>query len=105
MARYTLLSRDALRWITQHPGRGEPYTVRALASAAAVPQGTVGHLLTGRMTSLTEAQARALAAALGVGVRVLFDPAPSTNENTTEHTRAREESTSWSDAPRSHPRD
>ncbi|MGX9921748.1 hypothetical protein ACWIG4_18060 [Streptomyces sp. NPDC002248] len=101
--RYTLLSRDALRWVTQHPGRGEPYTVRALATAAAVPQGTVGHLLTGRMTTLTERQAHGLANALGVGVRVLFDPEPSTNQNT-EHTRTREESTSWSDSARPHPR-
>ncbi|WP_406425065.1 helix-turn-helix domain-containing protein [Streptomyces sp. NBC_00842] len=65
----------------EHPGRGAPYSIRALAEASGVPASTIGHLVSGRKNACDMGQAHALAEALGVGVLVLFAPPPSPEAN------------------------
>lgn len=77
----------------QHPGRGAPFSVRTLAEAAGIPAATVGHLVSGRVSSCDMQTAHALTEALGVAVLVLFAPPPSPNQtvsNPTEHPREEE---------------
>jgi len=61
----------------EHPGRGVPYSIRALGEVAEVPRATIGHLLSGRVGSVGVLPAHALSEALGVGVLVLFAPPTS----------------------------
>ncbi|MFC8008878.1 helix-turn-helix domain-containing protein [Streptomyces cinereoruber] len=88
----------------EHPGRGAPYSVGALAQAAGIPKATVGHLLTGRTGSCEVQAAHDIAEALGVAVLVLFAPSPSPNPTDSspklEHERGEEPT--WP-APARHP--
>lgn len=66
-----------------HPGRGNPYSIRQLADAIGLSHhALVGHLLTGERGDCDSETAHRIAEALGVSVRVLFaQPAsPETNE-------------------------
>jgi hypothetical protein len=74
---YTLRDRTILQWVMQHPGRGAPYSVRELASAADCSHSLVGHLLSGQRSACDVVVAHAIAEALGVAVLVLFAPAAS----------------------------
>lgn len=78
--RYTLRDLETFKKIMEHPGRGVRYSVRQLARASGVSRSQVGHLRTGRRTSLDEKQAIAIAEALGVRVLVLFTPPSSLNQ-------------------------
>jgi hypothetical protein len=79
--RYQLRSLQVFRWIMEHPGRGAPYSVRALAEAASAAPSTVGHLVSGRATACDMDTAHALSEALGVAVLVLFAPPASPKSN------------------------
>lgn len=68
-----------LRWIMQHPRRGTPYTVRALAEAAQCKPATIGHLLSGRYRRTEEETAFRIAEALGCDAEALFILSPSTD--------------------------
>lgn len=65
----------------QHPGRGEPYTVRTLAKAADCNPATIGHLLAGRQESTAKLRAERIARALGCSTRTLFMSAASTDSS------------------------
>lgn len=82
---YRLRDRAILRFVMEHPGRGSPYSIRALADAANVPRATVGHLLQGRTESCEMEAAHTIAEALGVAVLVLFAPPASPNQTETTH--------------------
>ncbi|MGW4810495.1 hypothetical protein ACWEPB_02470 [Kitasatospora cineracea] len=72
---------ETLRWVMQHPGRGEPYTVRTLAKAADCNPATIGHLLAGRQESTAKLRAERIARALGCSTRTLFMSAASTDSS------------------------
>ncbi|MFE3400745.1 helix-turn-helix domain-containing protein [Streptomyces anulatus] len=65
----------------ENPGRGVPFSVRQLAEAVGLAPATVGHLVSGRMTTCDMEAAHALSEALGVAVLVLFAPPSSPNPN------------------------
>jgi len=77
--RVPLHSPATLRWIMDHPGRGTPYTVRALAAAAQCKPATIGHLLSGRYRQTAKDTALRVAEALGCEANVLFMITPSTD--------------------------
>lgn len=81
---YRLRDRRMFRAIMETPGRGAPYSVRALADAARVPAATVGHLLAGRTARCEMDAAHAIAEALGVAVLVLFTPPVYPNQTGTD---------------------
>ncbi|MEV2203695.1 helix-turn-helix transcriptional regulator [Streptomyces fradiae] len=58
----------------ERTGTGQPITVRKLAAAAGVADGTIGGLLSGAQRTVPEDKAKAIAAALGVDLLVLFIP-------------------------------
>jgi plasmid maintenance system antidote protein VapI len=60
-----------------HPGRGIPYTVRTLASAAHCKPATIGHLLSGRYRRTSRETAFRIAEALGCPTEALFTVAAS----------------------------
>lgn len=70
--RVPLHAPDTLRWIMQHPGRGTPYTIRALAAAAHCQPATIGHLLSGRYRRTEAKTAIRIAEALGCEIAALF---------------------------------
>jgi hypothetical protein len=72
--RYRLRDRELLRTIMDSPGRGTPYTIRTLATAANCSSGTISHLLTGKRDTALREHALGIKEALGVAVRVLFIP-------------------------------
>lgn len=76
--RQTLRDRDILRWIMEHPGSGQPYSVRALARKAGCSRAVIGHLLTGERAEVLPETAARVSEALGVSPLVLFAPATST---------------------------
>lgn len=61
-----------LRWIMEHPGRGDPYSVRTLAVAAGCNPATIGHLRSGRYRRTGMETALRIAMALGCEPRALF---------------------------------
>jgi len=63
----------------QHPGRGEPYTVRGLAEAADCKPATIGHLLAGRQERTATTRAKRIAHALGCSTNTLFTSDSSTD--------------------------
>jgi transcriptional regulator with XRE-family HTH domain len=67
------------RWIMENPGRGKPYSIRALADASGVNRNTVEKLAKGTQKSADVNDAHSLVEALGVSVLVLFMP-PSSPE-------------------------
>ncbi|MGW2113701.1 hypothetical protein [Streptomyces zhihengii] len=81
--RYDLRSKEILRWVMDHPGRGAPYTVRSLAQQIGRHHSLIGHLLTGERRDCDDQDAHAIAEAVGVAVLVLFAPPASPNRNGT----------------------
>lgn len=79
--RYELRSREILRWVMDHPGRGAPFSVRTLAAEIGRHHSLIGHLLTGERRYAEADTAQAIAEAVGVALRVLFEPPASTNQN------------------------
>lgn len=63
----------------EHPGRGKPFSIRALAAASGVNRNTVEKLAKGTQKSADVNDAHSLVEALGVGVLVLFMPPSSPN--------------------------
>ncbi|MFE0647428.1 hypothetical protein ACFVZH_02405 [Streptomyces sp. NPDC059534] len=64
-----------------HPGRGVPFSIRALATAIGRHPSLIGHLLTGERDDLESEDAQATAEVLGVALLVLFAPPASPNQN------------------------
>jgi hypothetical protein len=86
--RYALRDPKILRHAMDHPERGRSYSIRELAKTVGLSHhALIGHLLTGERKDCDSDTARAIAEAVGVGVRVLFAPPASPNPN--EATRRR----------------
>lgn len=64
-----------------HPGRGDPYTVRSLADAAHCKPATIGHLLAGRYRRTETETANRIAETLGCTPATLFTPSASTDHD------------------------
>lgn len=75
--RYDLRSKQILRWVMDHPGRGVPHSARTLAVAIGRHHSLIGHLLTGERDDVDASDAHAIAEAVGVAVLVLFAPPSS----------------------------
>jgi len=71
---YAVVSGDRLKLLMERTGTGEPITSRELAAAAGVAHGTIGALMSGAQRRVPEDKARAITAALGVELKVLFIP-------------------------------
>lgn len=71
---YAVVSGDRLKMLMERTGTGESITSRELATAAGVAAGTIGALMSGAQQSVPEDKAKAIAAALGVDLLVLFIP-------------------------------
>lgn len=83
--RYDLRNPKILRWAMDHPGRGNPYSIRELAEKVGLKHhALIGHLLTGERDDCDMDTAHAIAESVGVAVLVLFAPpaSPSQNEPT-----------------------
>lgn len=72
---YAVASGDRLKTLMERTGSGEPIKSRELAAKAGVAHGTIGALMSGAQRFIPEDKARAITAALGVELGVLFDPA------------------------------
>lgn len=75
---------EALKKRVENSKRIVPHSVRSLAREAGIGHAAVGHLLTGERTTVSEAVAERLSAALGVSVDDLFVPTPSLPSDTDE---------------------
>lgn len=71
---YAVASSDRLKLLMERTGTGEEITSRELARAAGVAHGTVGGLMSGAQRVVPEPKAKAIAAALGVDLLVLWIP-------------------------------
>lgn len=71
---YAVASSDRLKLLMERTGTGEEITSRELAKAAGVAHGTVGGLMSGAQRVVPEPKAKAIAAALGVDLLVLWIP-------------------------------
>ncbi|MER7967969.1 helix-turn-helix transcriptional regulator [Streptomyces sp. NPDC096080] len=71
---YIVVSGDRLKTLMERTGTGQAITSRGLAAAAGVAHGTIGALMSGTQRAVPEDKARAIAAALGVDLLVLFIP-------------------------------
>lgn len=71
---YAVASSDRLKLLMERTGTGESITSRELAAAAGVAHGTIGALMSGAQQSVPEDKAKAIVAALGVDLLVLFIP-------------------------------
>lgn len=71
---YAVASSDRLKLLMERTGTGEPITCRGLAAAADVADGTIGALMSGAQRMVPEHKAKAIAAALGIDLLVLFVP-------------------------------
>ena len=69
---YAVASGDRLKTLMERTGTGEAITSRELAEAAGVAHGTIGALMSGSQRSVPEPKAKAIVAALGVELLVLF---------------------------------
>lgn len=72
---YAVASGDRLKTLMERTGSGEAITSRELAAAAGVAHGTIGALMSGAQLTVPEDKARAITAALGVELGVLFSRA------------------------------
>ncbi|MFC5633731.1 helix-turn-helix domain-containing protein [Streptomyces bullii] len=72
--RYAVASADRLKLLMERTGTGEPITSRELAEKAGVAHGTIGALMAGQQRTVPEEKAKAIAAALGIDLLVLFVP-------------------------------
>lgn len=80
---YRLVDRDLLERLMQRTSTGASVSIRGLARAAGVPHGTIGNLLSGYQESVAYDSAHRIAAAIGVGVMILWEP-PTSPEKQTE---------------------
>lgn len=71
---YAVDSSDRLKTLMERTGTGRPITSRGLAEAAGVAHGTIGALMAGTQRAVPEDKAKAIAAALGIDLLVLFVP-------------------------------
>jgi hypothetical protein len=72
--KYAVASSGRLKLLMERTGTGESITSRELAAAAGVAHGTVGALMSGAQQTVPEDKAKAIVAALGVDLLVLFIP-------------------------------
>ncbi|MER6956045.1 helix-turn-helix transcriptional regulator [Streptomyces sp. NPDC000618] len=72
--KYAVHSADRLKLLMERTGTGQPITSRELATAAGVAHGTIGALMAGTQRVVPEPKAKAIAAALGIDLLVLFVP-------------------------------
>ena len=79
--RYELRSKQTLRWVMDHPGRGVPFSTRTLAAEIGRHHSLIGHLLTGERRHVEADDAQAIAEAVGVAILVLFAPPASPKQN------------------------
>lgn len=71
---YAVASGDRLKMLMERTGTGAPISSRGLADAVGVSNGTIGALMSGAQQTIPEPKAKAIAAALGVDLLVLFIP-------------------------------
>lgn len=71
---YAVVSSDRLTMLMERTGTGKSLSSRALAELAGVAHGTVGALMAGTQRTVPEDKAKAIAAAIGVDLLVLFIP-------------------------------
>jgi transcriptional regulator with XRE-family HTH domain len=71
---YAVVSGDRLKMLMERIGTGESISSRELAAVAGVADGTIGALMSGTQRMVPEHKAKAIAAALGVDLLVLFIP-------------------------------
>jgi transcriptional regulator with XRE-family HTH domain len=71
---YAVVSGDRLKTLMERTGTGESITSRELAAVAGVANGTIGALMSGAQRTVPEDKAKAIVAALGVDLLVLFIP-------------------------------
>lgn len=76
---YRLRSTSLLAQLMEHPGRGNAYSLRELASNVSRGKSWMGKLRHGRVAEMPEHIARQIAETLGVDLLVLFMPCPSMN--------------------------
>lgn len=69
---YAVASSDRLKMLMERTDTGEAITSRELAAKAGVAHGTIGALMAGTQRIVPEPKAKAIAAALGVGLLVLW---------------------------------
>ncbi|WP_327703603.1 hypothetical protein OG530_19125 [Streptomyces decoyicus] len=69
-----LVSGDLLRTLMKRTGTGARITVRDLAAAVQVPNGTIGALTTGAQRFLPEDKGKRIASTIGVDYLILFVP-------------------------------
>ncbi|MEU3529196.1 helix-turn-helix domain-containing protein [Streptomyces sp. NPDC038707] len=86
--RYMLRNAQIFKWIMENPGRGKPYSIRALADTSGVNRNTIEKLAKGTQKSADINDAHSLVEALGVGILVLFMPpaSPELDDTSTEST-------------------
>ncbi|MFJ3097411.1 XRE family transcriptional regulator [Streptomyces hydrogenans] len=78
---YRLVSTELLKTLMRRTGTGAPVSVRTLARKAGLPHGTVGNLLTGVQTAVSEESAHKIAGVIGVDLLVLFVPMQRADAN------------------------
>ncbi|MEU8717522.1 helix-turn-helix transcriptional regulator [Streptomyces sp. NPDC048663] len=71
---YAVESTDRLKLLMERTGTGKSVTSRELAALAGVAHGTIGALMSGTQRAVPEPKAKAIAAALGVDLLVLWIP-------------------------------
>jgi transcriptional regulator with XRE-family HTH domain len=71
---YAVASPERLRMLMERTGTGEPVTSRQLAAATGISHGTIGALMAGTQHTVPEPKAKAIAAALGIDLLVLWVP-------------------------------
>lgn len=81
---YQVRDREALRKCLDTSQRVVPHNVRSLAELANVSPSAIGHLLTGERSTVSEAVAQRLSAALGLPVGKLFMPTESASSDSAE---------------------
>lgn len=78
--RYFLRDLETFLKIMEHPGRGQSYSIRDLASTAQVGKSKIERLVRGELDWLDVNEAHRVVEALGVTVLVLFAPPASTDQ-------------------------
>ncbi|MFM9594000.1 helix-turn-helix domain-containing protein [Streptomyces scabiei] len=71
---YAVASSDRLKLLMERTGTGEAIASRELAERAGVAHGTIGALMSGAQRVVSEPKAKAIAAAIGVDLLVLWIP-------------------------------
>jgi transcriptional regulator with XRE-family HTH domain len=71
---YAVESGARLKLLMERTGTGESITSRELAEAVGIAHGTIGALMSGAQRTVPEHKAKAIAAALGIDLLVLWVP-------------------------------